>query len=467
MKVTCSGFAFRTSRFHKRRLSQGDNAGVAGRRCDRYAGAVTGSIENEYEFAVFQPGMDGERAEEATAQWLRAKELGFHAGVRDDEHIAWSARNRIADNRTLYAIYDRTMPVTGWQAPVATLDSFPKSFNVGGGFVTAHLVSGITVRPTHRRRGMLRTMLTRNLADAVEAGLPVALLTATEGGIYRRFGFGPATFRRQITVKTPRFSLLEQPSGRVEITDASNLVELAPRVFSRFHASQPGSVDRQAAMFDLISGNVGDDGKPDRAIRAALHYDTSGAIDGYVSYKFEDANTDPPSITVVDLVAGDGNAYLSLWNFLASIDLVGRVTFELAPTEDPLAWALTDARVVTTTGEEDMLWLRVLDPIALLGSRQYNSRDSVVIRVDDPLEYARGSFRVDATGEQVRVEDAGDDEPFDIRCDAADFASLYLGTTLPATLAAAGLLTEGRTGGVERASALLRASRPVHCISGF
>jgi predicted acetyltransferase len=46
------------------------------------------------------------------------------------------------------------------------------------------------VLPTHRRRGVLTAMMQRLLDDAVEHSEPLAILTASEGGIYGRFGFG-------------------------------------------------------------------------------------------------------------------------------------------------------------------------------------------------------------------------------------------------------------------------------------
>lgn len=67
-------------------------------------------------------------------------------------------------------------------------------------------LSFVAVAPTHRRRGLLRAMcaeLHRRIADS---GYPVAALHASEGGIYGRFGYGPATTLHELTVDR-RFDL--------------------------------------------------------------------------------------------------------------------------------------------------------------------------------------------------------------------------------------------------------------------
>ena len=69
-------------------------------------------------------------------------------------------------------------------------------------------------------------------------------------------------------------------------------------------------------------------------------------MDGYVSYKFGGWSSTPYTMEVVDLVAATRAAYLELWQYLGAIDLVERVTWDEAPVDDPLPWALKDPRCV-------------------------------------------------------------------------------------------------------------------------
>ncbi|MGH9292797.1 MAG: GNAT family N-acetyltransferase, partial [Acidimicrobiales bacterium] len=55
-------------------------------------------------------------------------------------------------------------------------------------------VVGVAVSPTHRRQGRLAAMMTLQLEEFRRRREPMAVLSASEGGIYGRFGYGAATF---------------------------------------------------------------------------------------------------------------------------------------------------------------------------------------------------------------------------------------------------------------------------------
>ena len=52
----------------------------------------------------------------------------------------------------------------------------------------------VTVAGTHRRRGLLRRMLSESLDAARHRGDAVAILFAAEWAIYGRFGYAPPSF---------------------------------------------------------------------------------------------------------------------------------------------------------------------------------------------------------------------------------------------------------------------------------
>src|ERR1700754_3641140 len=70
----------------------------------------------------------------------------------------------------------------------------------GGAVLPMAGVTIVGVAPTHRRRGILRAMYTELHDRIAAAGYPLAGLTASEGGIYGRFGYGPATIEQALTV---------------------------------------------------------------------------------------------------------------------------------------------------------------------------------------------------------------------------------------------------------------------------
>ncbi len=173
---------------------------------------------------------------ESGAAWIRAVGLGFHDSSRNDGFIRKLMDMYRRDERELTGVYqagDVAPHSLGAGIPVATFATLRKDLYVGyGRQLPAQLVTSVTVRGTHRRRGLLRRMMTEDLAAARADGLAVAALTASEGSIYGRFGYGVATFERSIKVDTgPRFRLRHAATGTVEIADRKVLLDLAPHVF--------------------------------------------------------------------------------------------------------------------------------------------------------------------------------------------------------------------------------------------
>lgn len=404
------------------------------------------------------------------AGWIAAEFQGFYADAPSSEFLALGARSLAIDEQLLTAVYaaERPQGSLGADVPVATFSSFPKSLTVAvGKSIPAHLISSVTVRPTHRRKGLLRRMMTENLSKAHADGFAVAALTVSEASIYRRFGFGPATFASTVTVDTSaRFALHTTPTGYCELVDPASLYDDGKAIFARFHERSVGSIDRHDGSWIRNTGKAGEDGTPDRSVRAVVHYGEDGQPDGFVTYKLSKTKPRESGIDVLDLVAGTTNAYLGLWEFLASLDLIESVSYGSAPVEDPLRFALVDSRVVSTTASEDFVWLRILDPRVALGARRYLHDGSIVIRIADSLGFAAGTFAVTATDGVASVEPV-DDSTAEIALDVSALASLYLGGVSVQTLASAGQVTELVTGAVERATKLFAPEVPVYCTSHF
>ncbi|WP_425441606.1 GNAT family N-acetyltransferase [Sinomonas mesophila] len=441
---------------------------------DEARGAGEPFDDGTYVLRRFAPGLPGEPGHAATRDWLRAVGAGFYDKARDDAYLDAVAAMYAADERELTGVYARgpVPPGTlGEHIPVATFATLRKTLNAGfGRLVPAHLITAVTVRTSHRRRGLLRRLMSADLARAKAGGVPIAALTASEGSIYRRFGFGVATSERSVTVDTTRrFALSAAPEGRVEAADPAVLLDLGPRIFARVHRLTPGSIDRHDWYRLAAAGRFSHDGGPDTAIRAALHLRADGQADGYVAYSFRGWDAKPYTVEVKDLVAATHAAYLGLWEFLGSLDLVERVVWREAPADDPLVWALEDPRCVGAKAAQDMLWLRILDVEAALSARAYDADGGLVLTVTDPLSLASGTYRLTVDDGAARVERLapGDAAGADARLDVADLSSVYCGGVSPVTLAAAGRFTELRPGAALEAMRLFAVERPAHCLTHF
>ncbi|MFF3037433.1 GNAT family N-acetyltransferase [Arthrobacter citreus] len=435
------------------------------------SGESTGTALRTERFSAGFSEADPKRPDERTSNWLEAVNLGFHDPRWDPAHLASIVQAYLADGRTLTGVYDDGAPEHAWnpKAPVATYAAMSHDMNAGAGLLPAHQITSVTVRPTHRRRGILTGMITQDLRSAKENGFAVASLYASEAVIYGRYGFGAATAEAMVEVDVRgRLELRTAPSGTTVLADLAGMEKLAPEIFARHLEVTRGALGRQAGYAKRAAGLWGDLPEEQKEVRAAVHYDDAGAPDGYVTYRFLPWETEPHTLKVLDLVAVDDTARLELWRYLGSIDLVEKITAS-APVSDPLPWALADRRRYRITGVEDALWLRALDPAAMLRARGFESDGNLVISITDPLGLANGRWLLQASAGTAVVTELGNDAPGGIpavEADAAAFASLYLGGVPAAMLAAAG----GIRGSAEAVGVLGRlfdVARPPYCSTHF
>lgn len=353
--------------------------------------------------------------------WAR----GFHEGAMTDQQRAWWLEHSRADDVTLRAVYPARSLVDP-PVPVATFTSWDQEINVGGGaMLPLRMITDVTVAPTHRRRGLLQRLMTEDLAEAAAKGVPLAGLTVSEGGIYGRFGFGVATRRRhlEVTVARGRFALRDtSDDGSLELLEPAQARPHVERVFAQVLARRRGEVARPAFYGQIEEGHDWDSSGPDRKARTVVHLDTSGTVDGFARFQHKDE--DQGVVEVRSLHALTDAAWRRLWRFLAEIDLADKVKVSVA-VDDPLHLAVTDPRAVQTVQLRDMLWLRVLDPVAALEARPWREDGTVVLEVADPQGHAAGRFRLTTEEGRARVERT-DDEP-GVLLDADTLGSLYLG----------------------------------------
>jgi predicted acetyltransferase len=144
---------------------------------------------------------------EAEDDLFRARiSLAFGRDLDSDE----SARERYL------AIFERERSFAAFDGDdiVGTVTAFSLGVTVpGGAEVPMGGTTVIGVKPTHRRRGVLRALMDRHLAEIAERGEPLAGLWSSEGTIYGRFGYGPATFRHvmEATTTALRFNPVSGP----------------------------------------------------------------------------------------------------------------------------------------------------------------------------------------------------------------------------------------------------------------
>src|SRR5271155_6184664 len=96
---------------------------------------------------------------------------------------------------------DRSLAAFDGSLPVGTAGAYTFQLTVPGfrALPTAG-VTWVAVLPSHRRRGVLSSMMRRQLADVRDRGEPLAALWASESVIYPRFGYGRAMWHADLAL---------------------------------------------------------------------------------------------------------------------------------------------------------------------------------------------------------------------------------------------------------------------------
>lgn len=415
--------------------------------------------------------------EAALTRWLHARVRGFHeAEIESDADLERFASSR---ERTLRAVLDDTEESP--EIPVGTLSAWETALSLPGPLggrsrsAAARAISAVSVTPTHRRRGIARSLITRELHDARDRGLPLAVLTATESAIYGRFGFGPATRGADYALDTRRARwITAAPAGRVRIVPRDELREIAPELDAAAHAQVAGEIRRWPNFYDRMLGLTPDRRRGAAALRAVRYDDEGGMPQGYALYRVGPSALDPrqKDASVIELVAATADAYAALWRFLAELDLVDRVQVRLRDVDEPIAWMVEDPAAVVKSNERELLWVRVLDVPAALTARGWSAADAVTLRVHDSLGLADGVFRLttDAEGgaEVQDVSTAGSGEHYPvIDLGVAELGALLLGGARASTLARARRVLSDQPDGPARLDRMLAVERPPRLSSVF
>ncbi len=360
-----------------------------------------------------------------------ARAFAMRNPLPDDERA--DLRGKVADD-DIVLVRDTGLP----SKPLVGVSMFYRmSMSLpGAGVADAAGLSWVSVASTHRRRGILRTMLTELFEQWEAENYTFAILTASEGTIYERFGFGPACFSNTVSITPGQAPLRgDQPKdATVRFADAAEVAAAVPDLHARWTLTTPGALTRTPAWWAPILA----DRPSERPLPASgLHYLLHD--DGYASYRIYKNENGGVRGEVNEVFAVTDEAHTDLWRVLTSLDLIPSLTATI-PVDDPLRHKLINARAVSITGLRDEMWLRILDIPAALGSRKYAADLDVVIEVTDEFRGRGGVFTVSARGGDAIVAPAPDTATPTVTMDTSVLSSIYLGGIRPSAFAAAGRL---------------------------
>jgi predicted acetyltransferase len=359
----------------------------------------------------------------------------------------------------IYTSYDMALTAPG---PLGTLTPVPMAG-----------LSWVSVHPDHRRRGVLRQMVTHHLLQLHEQGVALSGLHAAEVPIYGRFGYSISSVELELELE------------RGTVFTAPSLDDAASQVTTRFVAAD--SDDAARAVHDLhlrcAADTLGAVHRPQRMARPflvdlpltrqgrepwqVLLAHVNGQPAGYAIFSRESKWKDSRAkgtLTVRELGAADPATLLALGRRLVDFDLTASITIGGRGADDPLLWWAGGPRALGVTAC-DSLWLRLIDVQAALTGRGYSSSCDVVLDVLDPMcPWNQRTWRltVDRQGLATCVPTS---DGADLRVPVQALAAAYLGSRNLAAQAHQGLVEELKPGSVRRLSRAMSCDRePVGAI---
>jgi predicted acetyltransferase len=392
------------------------------------------------------------------ANFRRVHDHAFNRGPASPAF--WARALRLFEPDRSLAAFDATLPAG--ETLVGTTGAYSLRMTVPGAALPVAGVTAVSVLPSHRRRGVLRSLMRRQLTDLAARGdEPVAVLWASETPIYGRYGYGRAStnahFRFERGDGAMAATAPADPALALRLAEPQAAAAELAKVYDAVLAAQPGFFARTEDWWARVLQDDPDERHGLSPLRCLLAADGSG-VRGYALYgtlaRWDEATGLPDgSLTVREVMAADPAAGAALWHSLLTWDLVTTVTADLRSAEDPLLYQVLDqrrARVQVSDG----VWVRIVDLPGALSKRAYSGPVDVVLEVADELLAGNaGRWRLRADGADVSC--ARTDRPADLALDVRELGAAYLGGTRLGTLAAAGLVTELRPGAVNRLSAAM------------
>ncbi len=408
-------------------------------------------------------------------EWVIAISMGFNGKQPSEKAIELFMKTIDDDGIVATQVHSasKSLDSAVGGLPVGTFGVFRAQANLGAGMVTAGMMTNATVRTAHKRRGILRQMIELNMKQLAEEGVPLALLTASSAAIYGRFGFQNVIPEIGVTVIPTRFTMRPEVERLIEGYQVDwalreTLFDKIREISLRAHEVTRGSTARHPS-YDLEFFRDDSTGDYDAKYRGLLCKGPDGNLDGYVVYSFEEQGT---KLKIRDMDFVSGSAELALWDHLVRIEGVREIVYGNFALSSPLRLALVDQRALKVTEIFDLLWARVLDPVACLQARSYTFAAhagalSASMQVEDPLGFATGKYCVKLGEGSTLVTRLDEDAVVEATVSINALVELVYGSTSVSTLSTLGMIADLTEDNCRKWEALFAAAGPARFTNCF
>ena len=243
------------------------------------------------------------------AAFRRVHAHAYNSGPSSPARDARGLR-QFEPERSLAAV-DATLPA-GEQFVGAT-GIYSLQMTVPGATLPVAGVSMVAVLPSHRRRGVLRSLMRRQLAGIASRGEePIAALWASETPIYGRYGYGQASSTARFEFGRGEGALAPHapadPALRLRLVEPHAVAAELAKVFDAVRPWQPGFFARDEDWWARVLRDESQERRDAGPLRCLLAEDDAG-VRGYAVYVTHDgwdsATLPDGSLRIRELVAAD------------------------------------------------------------------------------------------------------------------------------------------------------------------
>ncbi len=365
---------------------------------------------------------------------------------------------------------DRLFAAFDGDRQVGTCANLTFRLTVPGGTIAAAGLTLVGVLPGERRRGVLTAMMRHHVADARDHGEAVAVLWASEGPIYQRFGYGLGTFAGTFELRgRAQFARPATPQGRIRLVGEDEALGLFAPIFEAVRPAVPGMLARSEAWWRWNVLADTEHGRQASGPKFRVVHEVAGHAEGYAIYRTKsewDERGARGTVTAVEVIGATALAQRELWAWLTTLDLYPVLRGVRQPVPHPLQLLLAEPRAMGLT-VSDGIWVRLLDLGPALAGRTYGRPGTLVLEVADPfLPENAGRWRL-AVGEDGAAQAARTGAEPDLSLDVGDLGACYLGANRLSELAGVGRVDELAAGALARADAMFASARAPWCGTPF
>jgi predicted acetyltransferase len=302
-----------------------------------------------------------------------------------------------------------------------------------------------------------------------ERGEALAVLFASEPGIYRRFGYGLATTHVTLAVQRGDGAVdgPADPALSAQILPIAAAREALNRVGEGTLRRRAGTTVRDERWFERTMHDPPGHRSGASELRAVVVGDHEGPR-GYAVFSVrQDWSTGSADgqLRVREALTLDAAAAALLWRTILSIDLIGQVRVDSVAVDDPLLYHLRELRRARPE-LRDGVHARLVDLAGALAARTYDAQWTGVVEVTDMhCPWNAGRWRLALGSGDAGVERC-DDQP-DLSLDVSVLGAVFLGGGSLVAMGAAGLVEERTPGALDAAARAFRHDPAPFCPMHF